>query len=203
MIENFAPNLIRLRKEKKLSQKELAQELGISAQTISNIENQTAYPTFANFEKIAIFFNATPNELLGSSRDIEVEKSIYETDEYVEKANDILNSVRTFRTFSKDLQDYNNPDSYTYSIVNNLSSLLKKEPILDPTTNNQLYKHIPTGKIVRAEDKVGSEFDYQLAFQPSQIEYLISLSEQITDLYQKMQYIERTQDLLNNQPFNQ
>ncbi|MGT2714837.1 helix-turn-helix domain-containing protein, partial [Streptococcus pluranimalium] len=55
MIENFAPNLIRLRKEKKLSQKELAQELGISAQTISNIENQTAYPTFANFDKMAKF----------------------------------------------------------------------------------------------------------------------------------------------------
>lgn len=105
MIENFAPNLIRLRKEKKLSQKELAQELGISAQTISNIENQTAYPTFANFDKMAKFFNATPNELLGSSRDIEVERSIYETDEYLDKAHYLLTTVREFRALSKALAD--------------------------------------------------------------------------------------------------
>ncbi|MDT2749605.1 helix-turn-helix domain-containing protein [Streptococcus parauberis] len=70
MIENFSINLARLRKQKGLSQKELAQELGISSQIISNIENQSAYPTFTNLEKIAGFFNASPIELFDSQKDI-------------------------------------------------------------------------------------------------------------------------------------
>lgn len=70
MIENFSINLASLRKQKGLSQKELAQELGISSQTISNIENKSAYPTFTNLEKIAKFFNASPIELIGSQKEI-------------------------------------------------------------------------------------------------------------------------------------
>ncbi len=53
MIENFALNLIRLRKQKGLSQKELAKKIGMLPQTISNIENQKGYPTFSNLDKIA------------------------------------------------------------------------------------------------------------------------------------------------------
>lgn len=40
MIENFALNLIRLRKQKGLSQKELAQKIGMLPQTISNIDEK-------------------------------------------------------------------------------------------------------------------------------------------------------------------
>lgn len=90
MIENFATNLINLRKKAGLSQKELAKKLKISSQTLSNIENQTSYPTFTNLEKIAEFFNATPNQLFGTPTQIELENSVYKTDEYVEKAQDIL-----------------------------------------------------------------------------------------------------------------
>lgn len=90
MIENFATNLINLRKKAGLSQKELAKKLKISSQTLSNIENQTSYPTFTNLEKIAEFFNATPNQLFGTQTQIELENSVYKTDEYVEKAQDIL-----------------------------------------------------------------------------------------------------------------
>lgn len=90
MIENFATNLINLRKKAGLSQKELAKKLKISSQTLSNIENQTSYPTFTNLEKIAEFFNATPNQLFGTPTQIELENSVYKIDEYVEKAQDIL-----------------------------------------------------------------------------------------------------------------
>ncbi|WP_341532889.1 helix-turn-helix domain-containing protein, partial [Streptococcus agalactiae] len=49
-------NLIRLRKQKGLSQKELAKKIGMLPQTISNIENQKGYPTFSNLDKIARYF---------------------------------------------------------------------------------------------------------------------------------------------------
>ncbi|WP_449451733.1 helix-turn-helix transcriptional regulator [Streptococcus suis] len=93
MIENFAVNLINLRKQAGLSQKELAKKLEISSQTLSNIENQTSYPTFTNLEKIAEFFNATPNQLFGTPTQIELENSIYKTDEYSEKAKTILSAI--------------------------------------------------------------------------------------------------------------
>jgi transcriptional regulator, xre family len=105
MIENFAPNLIRLRKEKKLSQKELAQELGISAQTISNIENQTAYPTFTNLEKIAVFFAATPTQLFGSPSEIEFEKTILKSNEYDEKITRLIQSIHQIENFLSENED--------------------------------------------------------------------------------------------------
>ena len=48
MIENFGKNLTRLRQEKNISQVELANELGIGKQSISDYEKQKTYPTFTN-----------------------------------------------------------------------------------------------------------------------------------------------------------
>lgn len=197
MIENFAPNLIRLRKQKELSQKELAKELGISSQTISNIENQTAYPTFANLEKIAKFFKATPNQLFGTSSQIELENSVFETDDYVDKANLLLKAVNTFHNFSLDLEDNSTPEAYALETITKLDNLLKREPILDPETDEHLYRYIPTGILVRAEDKTELETEYELAYRSSILEKAFDRMEEIEDLYQKAQYIVNTQDLLD------
>lgn len=197
MIENFAPNLIRLRKQKELSQKELAKKLGISPQTISNIENQTAYPTFANLEKIAKFFKATPNQLFGTSSQIELENSVFETDDYVDKANLLLKAVNTFHNFSLDLEDYSTPEAYALETITKLDNLLKREPILDPETDEHLYRYIPTGILVRAEDKTEPETEYELAYRSSILEKAFDRIEEIEDLYQKAQYIVNTQDLLD------
>ncbi|MDT2274236.1 helix-turn-helix transcriptional regulator [Paenibacillus larvae] len=57
MIENFGQNVARLRKkEKGMSQEELAEKLDVKKQTISNIERGVRYPTFENLEKIAQLF---------------------------------------------------------------------------------------------------------------------------------------------------
>ncbi|HGK8277081.1 TPA: helix-turn-helix domain-containing protein, partial [Streptococcus pyogenes] len=73
MIEYFGTNLSNLRKKNRLSQKELADELGLNKQSISEIENGRRFPTFTNLEKIAKFFNATPTQLFGSPSEIEFE----------------------------------------------------------------------------------------------------------------------------------
>ncbi|MFZ2820935.1 MAG: helix-turn-helix transcriptional regulator, partial [Lactococcus raffinolactis] len=57
MIENFSRNLTRLRQTKNISQLELANDLDIGKQSISDYENQKVYPTFSNLDKIARYFN--------------------------------------------------------------------------------------------------------------------------------------------------
>ena len=85
MIENFGRNLTRLRQEKNLSQVELANELGIGKQSISDYEKQKTYPTFTNLEKIAVFFDATPTQIFGTSQEQELEISRKNIDEYEKK----------------------------------------------------------------------------------------------------------------------
>lgn len=127
-----------------------------------------------------------------------MKKSILETNEYTDKANQILNVVKTFRSFSNELGDISSPLSYACSTINTLDKLLEKKPILDPVTDEQLYEYLPTGDLVRTEDKNHRREDYQLAVQESKIEKFLNLREEIEELYNKIHYIEKTQDLLNN-----
>lgn len=100
------------------------------------------------------------------------------------------------------MEDPNSPLSYAYPIVNSLDRLLEKKTILDPDTGEQLYKYIPTGALVKVEDKTKKNEDYQPSTQESKIEEFLNLIEEIDDLYQKMQYIGRIQSLLKKQSFD-
>lgn len=60
----FAYNLKSLRKEKKLSQPELALALNVSKGMISFWENEKYEPTASNIINIAQFFNVSIDELL-------------------------------------------------------------------------------------------------------------------------------------------
>ena len=90
MIENFSRNLIRLRQMKNISQLELANDLGLGKQSISDYENGKVYPTFSNLDKIASYFNATAIQLLGTELEIQLEIGHDNIDEYVKKATMIL-----------------------------------------------------------------------------------------------------------------
>lgn len=191
MIENFAPNLIRLRTEKEISQKELAKELGISSQTISNIENQIAYPTFTNLEKIANFFKASPTELFGTTEDIALEKNVFKTDEYTQKANHILQAVKSFEDLSAQMSAYGTIENEASITVNHLTDLLEQKPILSSTTGHQLYRHISTGNLIEAEAREGNDSDYEPAFEPSKLEDFFHLSQEDIALIDNMAYLFR------------
>ena len=90
MIENFSRNLTRLRQTKNISQLELANDLGLGKQSISDYENGKVYPTFSNLDKIASYFNATATQLLGTELEIQLEIGHDNIDEYVKKATMIL-----------------------------------------------------------------------------------------------------------------
>lgn len=62
---NFASKLRKLREDKGLTQRELADELGLSLKTISNYETKDVRPrTQEGYQKIADFFDVDVNYLL-------------------------------------------------------------------------------------------------------------------------------------------
>lgn len=62
---NFSENLVRLRKEKGISQKELAISSGISTRMIVHYEKHVSHPSLEKIEKIAESLNVSIAELLG------------------------------------------------------------------------------------------------------------------------------------------
>ena len=64
-MESFGQRFLRLRKEKKLTQEDIAQKLNITAQSVSKWENDNSYPDVAILGDIASIFNITVDELLG------------------------------------------------------------------------------------------------------------------------------------------
>ena len=197
MIHNFASNLSRLRKEAGISQTELAEKLGIGKQSISDYEKSKSYPTFATLDKIADFFKATPVQLFGTSQDIELEKAVLKTDEYTEKANNIIQAIKSFDNLSYHIERYNSIEGYTSDTINNLAFLLRTDPIISPKTDRQLYKHIPSGKLVEAEDKTDIESNYELAFKPSVLSRLQHLSDDDIAIIDKLVYLTQGKPKLN------
>ena len=59
-------NLKKLRKERNLSQQELAEILGISQQSINKYENHDVQPDFHTLKKMAVFFNTSVDYLIGN-----------------------------------------------------------------------------------------------------------------------------------------
>ena len=50
-------------------------------------------------DKIAEYFNATPTQLFGTSKEIELEKSVLESNEYSDKVSEILKAVKYIEHF--------------------------------------------------------------------------------------------------------
>jgi len=68
--QNFAKNLIKLRKSKKLTQLQLAEKLNYSDKSISKWECGETLPDIETFTNIADFFGMSVNDLLSNSNNI-------------------------------------------------------------------------------------------------------------------------------------
>lgn len=98
---SFSERLTSLRKEKELSQYELADLLGYSRGQIGNYEQGTREPDHSTLEKIADFFNVSIDYLLGKSN---VRES---ADKVLEKSND---NEYTIALHDNKGYDYNLPE---------------------------------------------------------------------------------------------
>jgi len=65
--QNFQNALRDLRKSRNLTQDELGDIIGVSAQTIYKYENGVTFPPVENLEKLLDFFKVDPNTLFGTS----------------------------------------------------------------------------------------------------------------------------------------
>ena len=63
----FADNLTRLRREKKVTQEELADFIGVTKASVSKWETRQSLPDILILPQLASFFNVTVDELLGYS----------------------------------------------------------------------------------------------------------------------------------------
>ena len=66
-MENFAQRVRQLRKEKKKTQSEMAEFLGIKLRAYQYYESGTFYPEIPNLIKLADYFGVTTDYLLGRS----------------------------------------------------------------------------------------------------------------------------------------
>ncbi len=65
MIINIGENLKRLRLQKGLTQEQLAEVFGVSAQAVSRWENNTSYPDITLLPGLAIFYNTSVDAIVG------------------------------------------------------------------------------------------------------------------------------------------
>ena len=112
--ETFPQRLVRLRKEKGLSQKELATLSGLSPRMIAHYESQVSHPSLDKIEKIAAALGMGITELLGSQKS-----------PVTPEAGESLSSVntKTLKQFKKILELSPQDRSTIYRMVD---SLLKK-----------------------------------------------------------------------------
>ena len=99
-MNNLSENLKRIRKEHNLSQEALAEQLGVSRQSVSKWESSQAYPEMEKIVLICKLYNVGVDDLLnGNIKKIEKEqKSKINVSKYI---NDFLNYMsKVFDVFS-------------------------------------------------------------------------------------------------------
>ena len=93
-MSNFADNLRRLRKSRKLTQTDLADKLGVGRSALSMYELGNREPDFETLETIADFFNVDMDFLVGREK----EKTPVELDERE------LDTINRYRRLSEEKQ---------------------------------------------------------------------------------------------------
>ena len=79
-----------LRKDKKLTQEQVAEVLGVSPQAISRWENSLSYPDITQLPNIASYFETSVDELLGIKKVVKKQKMLYFQFRWQESA-DVIN----------------------------------------------------------------------------------------------------------------
>jgi transcriptional regulator with XRE-family HTH domain len=168
--QNFKDNLVRLRKEQGLTQQELADDLEINKQQLSEYERGKRTPNFEVLDRIASYFQASPVQLFGTEQERQLEISAQNIDEYDKKAANIILAMQKL-----------NENYYL------IEELTEKNNVADILDNGQLlyrYKNPKTGETYIS----ASEGEPYPVYSPSLLERIERLSD-------RMGYIADNQDM--------
>ena len=98
MGENFNENLRYAREQKGLSQKDVAEKIGVAKSTYSLYESGNREPNVQTIKKIADVLDVSADDLLGINSEHTTMAAHFDGDEYTE---DQLNRIREFAKFIK------------------------------------------------------------------------------------------------------
>ena len=120
---SIGTNIYTLRKEKKITQAQLAEKLGVSEQAISKWENNQCAPDVSLFPIIANYFGVSIDRLFGYHMNSYAD----EVKAIVKAADDSMDTYKEIEIISEGLKKYpNNPDlkiylAFSLSMVNRMS----------------------------------------------------------------------------------
>lgn len=98
MGENFNDNLKEARLKRNLSQKEVADQIGVAKSTYSLYESGNREPSVQTIKKIADVLNVSADELLGLNEQPATIAAHFDGDEYTEEE---LDKIKEFAAFVK------------------------------------------------------------------------------------------------------
>ena len=98
MGDNFNENLKIARERKGISQKDLAERIGVAKSTYSLYESGNREPNVQTIKKIADILNVSADELLGINEEPITIAAHFDGDEYTEEE---LDEIRKFAEFVK------------------------------------------------------------------------------------------------------
>ena len=120
---NIGTNIYTLRKEKKITQAQLAEKLGVSEQAISKWENEQCAPDVSLFPIIADYFGVSIDRLFGYHMNSYAD----EVKAIIKAADDSKDTYKEIEIISEGLKKYpNSPDlktslAFSLSMVNRMS----------------------------------------------------------------------------------
>ncbi|MBR5445717.1 MAG: helix-turn-helix transcriptional regulator [Clostridia bacterium] len=120
---NIGTNIYTLRKEKKITQAQLAEKLGVSEQSVSKWENNQCAPDVSLFPVIAEYFGVSIDRIFGYHRNSYAD----DVKAIIKAADDSMDTYKEIEIISEGLKKYpNSPDlkiylSFSLSMVNRIS----------------------------------------------------------------------------------
>ena len=120
---NIGANIYTLRKEKKITQAQLAEKLGVSEQAVSKWENNQCAPDISLFPIIADFFGVSIDRIFG----YHISSYANEVEAIMKAADDSMNTYKEIEIIGEGLKKYpNSPDlkiylAFSLSMVNRTS----------------------------------------------------------------------------------
>lgn len=98
MGDNFNENLKAARERRNMSQKEVAEGIGVAKSTYSLYESGNREPNVPTIKKIADFLNVSADDLLGINDEPQTIAAHFDGDEYTEEE---LEEIKQFAEFVK------------------------------------------------------------------------------------------------------